>query len=221
MNLREKLEQEAQRLAENQKEFETFRTVAEKLPTDLTIQSVTRQHAYRGELKIQLESVETVADVRGLLLQFPPVKLIQYKDSCLSFIPQETLRPKENTRLDAGTTSEMLIGPVIVSVEQFVAYPTKFEARWWSRINGVLCQLETEIKAHPLRIVPKYEEDYRGRRVKTGYQLNGLPVDWDAQITKFACGSPDNANPFTLWWYWDTDDEETRPEGFLPEPWRE
>jgi|ERR1700723_718525 len=222
MNIKEKVQQEARRLEENQKEFEQFKAIAEKLPDSLNVQSVTR-HAHRGSLRIQLDEVENVGDVRALLIQFPPVKLIRYKDSCTSFLPSESLKESENKRIEDGQAEETLIAPVVVDVDQIASYPTNFEARWWSHLCSVLCQIEVRVRVHPLRIVPKYESTVgRGgkeNRIKTGYELAGLP-GWDAQITKYASGSADNANPFVIWWHWDTDDETKRPEGYFPEPWQ-
>jgi hypothetical protein len=219
MNVKEMLDKESKRIAESRKEFEQFRTVAEKLPASTQFKSVTK-HAYRGSLRIQLEDAANVEAVRDLLIQFPPVKLIRYKDSCLSFLPVESLREKEVKRIEDGDAEETQIAPVTVSLDQVAHYPTKFEVRWFSRINGVLCQVETEVKTHPARIVPTFEEDYRGRKIKTGYELQGIPSAWCAQISKYASGSTENANPFVLWWHWDSDNEQTRPEGFLPSPWK-
>jgi hypothetical protein len=166
----------------------------------------------RGSVNFGIQRYASIAEGKSpdrallarLIEQFPPVARVQVKDGCTSFRPNVSAEGFNVASLkgEADYRGELLdVCPITVRIEVFQGPTVKFE--WYSPVSGELWEFHVEYHL--------YQTDLGNLRVKYDYydrwqnKIKQVSVceftpKHGAQRIRWASGSPETPNSFTLWW---------------------
>lgn len=157
-------------------------------------------HAYKAEASVRFK-VQTRADVLALLEKLPAMDLILHQDSCMSFFPACRIEDK-----DRGTL--LPIAPWYYKVERVLNYPTVATFNWFTKISDYIYAIHVIVTEDTGRIKGNVQYNNRGEALSSKWYCIGTPLQ--GHETKWASGSIENPNSFTVHW-----DNYTKLEGVI------